>query len=67
MALVQWTSRELLCTIRSHHTDANRISVLIFSHQSKWSLIELKKKVNLLHFTFSIFQIKIGFCISVLG
>ena len=30
MALVQWTSRELLCTIRSHHTDANRIPVFDF-------------------------------------
>ena len=61
MALVQWTSRELLCTIRSQHTDTNRISVFIFFHQSKWSLIELKKKVNLLHFTFSIFKSKLDF------
>ena len=45
MALVQWTSRELLCTIRSHHTVANRISVFIFSIP-KWGLIELEKETQ---------------------
>ena len=44
MALVQWTSRELLCTIRSHHTDANRISVFIFFSPVQMESYRIKKE-----------------------